>query len=484
MRATGARRRLTLRRDDHRAALRLLAHPDHVRAGHGRGGAAGRAAGRRCRRGVGRGPARRGRPYPAGAPHARRRHHRPAAGRAERAHRGARVRRRGMVGARRRHLVRRLGRPAAVPARPRRRAGADHPRAGRAARRPLRRRRRRPGRGDDRLRAGAARGAVGGRRAQRDGPARAQTPVGAGGAGQRPGLRGGAAPVPGRRARWPGCSGTTRRCRGTTRSWWCATWRPARRRWWPAGRGSRCPEPRCRAGRLAAGSCPTARDWWNLYRWTPGADIAPVVRLDAEIGVPALGVRVGPLRACSTTVAVVFARWRDGHDGLAVRQIDGTLVDLDVPFSAIAAVRAAGPDAVVVVAGQPDRRARRAPGRRRRPSAVETLRRAARPRPGPGAARRCPSTITFDSVDGDGAPRTAHALFYPPASRRLARAGRRAPAAAGADPRRPDLGRDAGAEPRRAVLDEPRLRRGRRRLRRLHRLRPRLPARSCSGSGA
>ncbi|QYN33036.1 S9 family peptidase [Pseudonocardia sp. DSM 110487] len=154
-------------------------------------------------------------------------------------------------------------------------------------------------------------------------------------------------------------------------------------------------------------------DWWNLYRWTPGADIVPVVRLDAEIGEPAwvFGsaryVRLADGR-------IVFGRWRQGRDGLAVRQTDGTVADLEVPFSAIAAVRAAGPDTVVVVAGSPGAE----PGVHRvdvTTSAVETL----RPPRDLGlepAQISVPEHITFDSVDGSGAPRKAHAQFYPPAS--------------------------------------------------------------------
>jgi dipeptidyl aminopeptidase/acylaminoacyl peptidase len=154
-------------------------------------------------------------------------------------------------------------------------------------------------------------------------------------------------------------------------------------------------------------------DWWNLYRWTPGADLVPVVRLDAEIGEPAwvFGsaryVRLDDGR-------IVFARWRQGRDGLAVRQADGTIVDLEVPFSAIAAVRAAGPDAVVVVAGSPTAE----PGVHRvdvTTSVVETLR---RPRDlGLEPAQiSVPEHIAFDSVDGSGATRRAYAQFYPPAS--------------------------------------------------------------------
>jgi dipeptidyl aminopeptidase/acylaminoacyl peptidase len=154
-------------------------------------------------------------------------------------------------------------------------------------------------------------------------------------------------------------------------------------------------------------------DWWNLYRWTPGADIAPVVRVDAEIGEPAW--LFGSARyARLDDGRVVFARWRAGRDGLAVRETDGTLTDLDVPFSAIAAVRAAGPGAVVVVAGSPTAE----PGVHRvdvATAAVETL----RPPRDLGldpTQFSVPEHITFASVDGSGAPRKAHAQFYPPAS--------------------------------------------------------------------
>jgi dipeptidyl aminopeptidase/acylaminoacyl peptidase len=154
-------------------------------------------------------------------------------------------------------------------------------------------------------------------------------------------------------------------------------------------------------------------DWWNLYRWTPGADIAPVVRLDAEIGEPAW-VFGSARYARLEDGRVVYARWQGGRDGLAVRQTDGTLADLDLPFSAIGAVRAAGPDAVVVVAGSPTAE----PGVHRvdvATSAVETLR-APRDLGLDPAQIAVPEHITFDSVDGAGARRRAHAQFYPPVS--------------------------------------------------------------------
>ncbi|WP_219418069.1 S9 family peptidase [Pseudonocardia nigra] len=152
-------------------------------------------------------------------------------------------------------------------------------------------------------------------------------------------------------------------------------------------------------------------DWWNLYRWVPGSDIEPAVRIDAEIGAPAW--TLGSARyATLDDGRVVFARTASGFDGLAVRAADGTVTDLDLPFSAIAAVRAAGPDAVAVVAGSPTAE----PGVHRvnlTTAAVEKL----RPPRDLGvdvASLSVPEPITFPSVDGAGERRTAHALFYPP----------------------------------------------------------------------
>jgi dipeptidyl aminopeptidase/acylaminoacyl peptidase len=152
-------------------------------------------------------------------------------------------------------------------------------------------------------------------------------------------------------------------------------------------------------------------DWWNLYRWVPDADIEPVVRTDAEIGVP--GWTFGSARfAVLADGRVVFARRRQGFDALAVRELDGSLVDLDLPFSAISAVRSTGPGTVAVVAGSPaaesgvflvDVAT----------SAVEPLRPPRDLRVDPSMVS-VPEAISFPSVDAAGERRTAHALFYPP----------------------------------------------------------------------
>jgi dipeptidyl aminopeptidase/acylaminoacyl peptidase len=149
-------------------------------------------------------------------------------------------------------------------------------------------------------------------------------------------------------------------------------------------------------------------DWWNLYRHTPGTDIATVVRMDAEIGVPHwqfAAARYAMLPGGS----VVFARLRRGYDGLARRDPDGTVTELGTPFSRVTAVHAAPDGTVLVVAGSPTRE----PGVYRVDAVdgvIATLRAPRDLGVEPGFIS-VPEHITFPSDDG----RTAHALFYPPA---------------------------------------------------------------------
>ena len=151
--------------------------------------------------------------------------------------------------------------------------------------------------------------------------------------------------------RWPGCSGTTRRCRGTPPSWWSATSRPARRPSSPAGRASRCraasggPTARC-------GSSPTAPTGGTSTAGCPAHDIEAVVRHRGRHRRARVGVRHVPLRG---------ARRRAGGRGALARRVRR-------PGGARARRRAhrprpalhrrrlgrrRGPDAVVVVAGSP-----------------------------------------------------------------------------------------------------------------------------------
>jgi len=154
-------------------------------------------------------------------------------------------------------------------------------------------------------------------------------------------------------------------------------------------------------------------DWWNLYRWRPGHDVEPIVRIDAEIGVPPW--TLGTSRyAVLPDGRVVFARNRGGFDGLAVRATNGTIRDLDVGFTAVATVRAMGADTVVTVAGTPTAE----PGVHLVDlgggvdQATVTTVRAPRELGLDPAMISVPGHVSFVSA-GD---RTAHALLYPPAS--------------------------------------------------------------------
>jgi dipeptidyl aminopeptidase/acylaminoacyl peptidase len=180
--------------------------------------------------------------------------------------------------------------------------------------------------------------------------------------------------------------------------------------------------------------------WWNLYRWLPGGSgdlgpghaepghpesghpesghVEPVVQIEGEIGVPQWVFRQSRY-ACLDDGRVVFAYQRDGFDHLAVRLPDGTVVDVDLPYTSLAGVEALG-DEVVFVGGSPT--AEPAVIRLRLDGAVmaqhASSARPARPlelRPPrelnlDDAWISTPEPISFPSSHG----RTAHALFYPP----------------------------------------------------------------------
>ncbi|GAA4774760.1 S9 family peptidase [Actinomycetospora chlora] len=150
--------------------------------------------------------------------------------------------------------------------------------------------------------------------------------------------------------------------------------------------------------------------WWNLYRWD-GAEVSPVVVLDAEIGLPAWQLG-GSRHATLPDGRVVFARSSQGFDVLAVRAPDGTVTDLDTGFTAIRAVRADG-DGVLCVAGSPTAE----PGVHRVGVGVDgtvTTLRSPRDLGLDPATIAVPEPMTFSSTDGAGTPRDAHALFYAP----------------------------------------------------------------------
>jgi dipeptidyl aminopeptidase/acylaminoacyl peptidase len=155
--------------------------------------------------------------------------------------------------------------------------------------------------------------------------------------------------------------------------------------------------------------------WWNLYRWSPDdATVTPLVEIAADIGEPPW--TLGESRyAVLSDGRIVFARWRDGIDGLAVRLTDGTVSDLDLGFSSVSSLRAAGDSSVVLVAATPTTEAsiaRVALGEAHEVRSLVTL------RPARDLAKlgvtadylSAPEPVAFPSARG----RTAYGLFYAP----------------------------------------------------------------------
>ena len=152
-------------------------------------------------------------------------------------------------------------------------------------------------------------------------------------------------------------------------------------------------------------------DWWNLYRWMPGSDtIEAIVTADAEIGGPQW-VFGQSSYAFLSEGRTVFASARDGLGFLAVRLHDGSVVELDVPYTSFASVQAEGDRVVFVGASAVTE-----------PAVVSVtvdaegvvtaseILRAPRDLGLDKEWFSVPEPISFPTSGG----RTAHALFYPP----------------------------------------------------------------------
>jgi dipeptidyl aminopeptidase/acylaminoacyl peptidase len=97
--------------------------------------------------------------------------------------------------------------------------------------------------------------------------------------------------------------------------------------------------------------CADRTDVWALYRWRPGGDVEPVLDVGADVAGPqwVFGAR---RFAVLPDGRVVLAHAGEGADRLVVREPDGTLRELDLPYAAFRYVTAAG-RSVVCVAGGP-----------------------------------------------------------------------------------------------------------------------------------
>jgi len=165
-------------------------------------------------------------------------------------------------------------------------------------------------------------------------------------------------------------------------------------------------------------------DWWNLYRWvppgpggTPGeGTVEPMVRMDAEIGVPQWVF--GQSRyAFLSGGRTVFAYVQDGLEHLAVRLPDGTVTDLDVPYTSFGSVQADGDRTVFIGASATAEPAVVAVTVDAAGAAGE--REVLRPPRDLGIGEgwfSAPEPISFPTSGG----RTAHALFYPPTNPEVA----------------------------------------------------------------
>jgi dipeptidyl aminopeptidase/acylaminoacyl peptidase len=176
--------------------------------------------------------------------------------------------------------------------------------------------------------------------------------------------------------------------------------------------------------------------WWNLYRRSPGsaadrqATIEPIIVMDAELAVPQWVF--GQSRyAFLGDDRVVFTYLRDGFEHIAVRAADGKIVDLDLPYTAFSSVTTVGDTVLFIGASATAEsavvRLTFEPGGTALAGEPELL----RPPRDLGldpAWFSVPEAISFPTTPLDGAPRTAHALYYPPTNpEAMAPAGEKPP---------------------------------------------------------
>jgi dipeptidyl aminopeptidase/acylaminoacyl peptidase len=161
-------------------------------------------------------------------------------------------------------------------------------------------------------------------------------------------------------------------------------------------------------------------DWWNLYCWQDN-EITPVIRMDAEFGLPQWVFGMSTYAFVSAH-RIVCAYNRKGRWQLAqINLVSGKLKDIETPYTDISYLRAA-PDRAVFVGGSATE-----------PTAIvkldiatqgfEVLRRSSRSEIDP-AYISIPATIEFPTTRGQ----TAHAFYYAPQNKNFrAPAGDRPP---------------------------------------------------------
>jgi dipeptidyl aminopeptidase/acylaminoacyl peptidase len=149
--------------------------------------------------------------------------------------------------------------------------------------------------------------------------------------------------------------------------------------------------------------------WWNIYRWRD-EKVDPLCPMDAEFGQPQW-VFASALYGFASERRIVCSYTKNGRDYLATLDtLTGTLNDIELPFTSISQVRAAGDRAVFIGASPTE------------PTSIvslnlttkkpEVLRRS-REAPVDAGYLADPRAIEFPTEGG----LTAHANFYPPRNR-------------------------------------------------------------------
>jgi dipeptidyl aminopeptidase/acylaminoacyl peptidase len=162
--------------------------------------------------------------------------------------------------------------------------------------------------------------------------------------------------------------------------------------------------------------------WWNVYRRLPEPSsegpgtVEAVVEMDAELGVPQWVF--GQSRyAFLDGDRVILTIAREGFDRLAVREVSGRIVELDLPYTAISSVTAYGDKVLFIGASATAEpavvRLTLGPAPTSATPGVEILREPRDLGLDP-AWFSVPEPISFPTTPLDGADRTAYALYYPP----------------------------------------------------------------------
>ncbi|MGY1822852.1 prolyl oligopeptidase family serine peptidase [Geodermatophilus sp. SYSU D00079] len=156
--------------------------------------------------------------------------------------------------------------------------------------------------------------------------------------------------------------------------------------------------------------CADRTDVWAVYRWRPGEDVEPVLDLGVDVAGPqwVFGAR---RFAVLPDGRVVLACAGSGADRLVVREADGALRDLDLPYAAFRYVTAAG-GSVVCVAGGPA--AEPVVLRIRVDDAAADVLRPARDLGLDPAWFSRPEHVSFPTPEDGTGIDAAHALVYPP----------------------------------------------------------------------